>query len=243
MEARLTNDPKIEVSTKRVGYWGQERLSWHLGIFWGPYWFAETEGLRSDHGGQAHKWSWDRGQYKTSVLLRPGTSKFHVGIIWGPYWFARTGGLRSALGGQVHKWSRNRVQKDSEVTMEARFTNNPEIEVRTKLVRYWCQALLSWYVGIIWGPHWFVKTRGLRSDHGGLAHKWSSNREIDLLYMASKWVFSILKINFLDHDHSVPLLGHPKMYFTSWDPISKLESAFERQENLKLWNILKLILF
>ena len=43
--------------------------------------------------------------------------------------------------------------EDSEVTMEARFTNVPEIEVRTKQVGYLGQALLHWHVGIIWGPY------------------------------------------------------------------------------------------
>ena len=38
--------------------------------------------------------------------------------------------------------------EDSEVTMEARLTNDPEIEVKTKLVGYLGQALLSWHVGI-----------------------------------------------------------------------------------------------
>ena len=40
--------------------------------------------------------------------------------------------------------------EDSEVTMEARLTNDPEIEVKTKLVGYLGQALLSWHVGIFW---------------------------------------------------------------------------------------------
>ena len=53
MEARLTNDPEIEVKTKLVGYWGQALLSWHVGIIWNAYWFAKTAILRSDHGGQA----------------------------------------------------------------------------------------------------------------------------------------------------------------------------------------------
>ena len=56
-----------------------------MGIIWDLYWFAKTAALRSDHGGQAHKWSWNRGQDKTSVLLRPGTSKLacgdHLGCI------------------------------------------------------------------------------------------------------------------------------------------------------------------
>ena len=37
MEARLTNDPKIEVKTKLVGYRGQALLSWHVGIIWDAY--------------------------------------------------------------------------------------------------------------------------------------------------------------------------------------------------------------
>ena len=41
-------------------------------------------------------------------------------------------------------------QQHSEVTMEARLTNDPEIEFRTKLVGYSGQALLRWHVGIIW---------------------------------------------------------------------------------------------
>ena len=62
VEARLLNDPEIDVRTKLVSYWGQELLCWHVGIICGPYWFSKTGGLRSDHGGQVHKWSWNRGQ-------------------------------------------------------------------------------------------------------------------------------------------------------------------------------------
>ena len=48
------------------------------------------------------------------------------------------------------------------------------------------------------------------------------------------------KEDFLGHDDpSGPLLGHPKMYSTSWDPIFNPWSAFERQEKLKLSKILK----
>ena len=39
------------------------------------------------------------------------------------------------------------------------------------------------------------------------------------------------KEDLLGHDDpSGPLLGHPKMYSTSWDPIFNPWSAFERQE-------------
>ena len=43
--------------------------------------------------------------------------------------------------------------ENSEVTMEARLTNDPEIEVRTKLVGYLGKALLSWLVAIIWDAY------------------------------------------------------------------------------------------
>ena len=80
---QISNDPEIEVRAKPMSYWGQALQSWHVGIFWGLYWFAKTGELRSDHGGQAHKWSWNRGQDKTSVLLRPGTSKLACGDLLG----------------------------------------------------------------------------------------------------------------------------------------------------------------
>ena len=43
----------------------------------------------------------------------------------------------------------------------------------------------------------------------------------------------------LGHYPSEPLLGHPKMYSISWDPIFNLWNVFERQE--KFSNILKSI--
>ena len=117
MEARLTNDPKIEVRTKLVGYWGQALLSWHVGIFWDLYWFAKTGGLRSDHGGQAHKWSWNRGQDKTSILLRLGTSKLACGD--------HLGSILICQNRRTQKWPWR--------------PDDPEIEVRTKILSYWGQ--------------------------------------------------------------------------------------------------------
>ena len=43
--------------------------------------------------------------------------------------------------------------EDSEVTMKARLTKDPEMEVRKKLIGYIGQALLSWHVGIIWDAY------------------------------------------------------------------------------------------
>ena len=94
-------------------------MSWHVGIIWGEYWFSKTGGLRIDHGSQAHKWSWNIRQDKTSVLLRPGTSKLACEVFCGLYRFAKTGRLRSDPGGQAHKWSWNRGQDKMSMLLRA----------------------------------------------------------------------------------------------------------------------------
>ena len=55
LEARLTNDPEIEVRTKLVGYLGQALLSWHWGLIGIHIHLTKQEDSEVTHGGQAHK--------------------------------------------------------------------------------------------------------------------------------------------------------------------------------------------